>query len=260
MDEYLRSFHISFNTYIGRRNLHGKLDPIQIRNIVAAWLKQTHRINRAGFPSQYLSVSVERRRKNVRMIFNNSIWKCLSLAVNAECNDDWLLFANISEGSYIQISPFPFTTLVFTTVWYLHPHVESKWSTKAIKHTSSHRQHLQLFIISMGVITSPKSPFNCRDSILKDQICCQLTFRGCFLQCEATCLHASHAQNSVVDPVHVGGHLCVDVKRFVLKSTINIKSGEIKATLTQLLEPPRLTMPARIPSTVKAPPLSPWGI
>ena len=142
----------------------------------------------------------------------------------------------------------------------MHPHFESKWSTKAIKHTSSHRQHLQLFIISMGVITSPKSPFNCRDSILKDQICCQLTFRGCFLQCEATCLHASHAQNSVVDPVHIGGHLSVDVKRFVLKSTINIKSGEIKATLTQLLEPPRLTMPARIPSTVKAPPLSPWGI
>ena len=132
------------------------------------------------------------------------------------------------------------------------------------EHTSQHRyrqtQHHQWFIISMGVITSPKSPFNCRDSILKDQICCQLTFCGCFLQCEATCLHASHAQNSFVDPVHVGGHLSVDVKRFVLKSTINIKSGEIKATLTHLSEPPRLAMPAKIPSTVKAPPLSPWGI
>ena len=146
----------------------------------------------------------------------------LNLKMPFPCCERWVqwwlvVFRKSSEGSYIQISPFPFTTLVFTTVWYLHPHVESKWSTKAIKHTSSHRQHLQLFIISMGVITSPKSPFNCRDSILKDQICCQLTFCGCFLQCEATCLHASHAQNSVVDPVHVGGHLSVDIKHIVLK-------------------------------------------
>ena len=106
----------------------------------------------------------------------------------------------------------------------------------------------------MGVIGSPKSAYK---YILSSNICCKRTCSGSFLQCEATCLHASHTQNRFVDPVHIGGHLRVDIKRIVLKNKKRIKSGEIKATLTHLLEPPRLAMPAKIPSTVKAPPLSP---
>ena len=68
-------------------------------------------INKAGFPSvypQYFSISVDKRREIVRMIQQLVLkMSFLSLAVNAECNADWLSLEQISEGSYIQISPFP---------------------------------------------------------------------------------------------------------------------------------------------------------
>ena len=67
-------------------------------------------INQAGFPSAYpqcLSVSVEKRdcQDDLQQLILKMSF--LSLAVNAECNVDWLSLENLSEGSYIQISPFP---------------------------------------------------------------------------------------------------------------------------------------------------------
>ena len=67
-------------------------------------------INKTGFPSvypQYFSVSVEKRdcQDDLQQLILKMSF--LSLAVNAECNVDWLSLEQISEGSYIQIRPFP---------------------------------------------------------------------------------------------------------------------------------------------------------
>ena len=71
-------------------------------------------INKAGFPSvypQYFSVFhfLFWWKRDCQDDLQQLILKMpfLSLAVNAECNVDWLSLEQISEGSYIQISPFP---------------------------------------------------------------------------------------------------------------------------------------------------------
>ena len=81
------------------------------------------------------------------------------------------------------------------------------------------------------------------------------------LQCESTGLHASHTQYCFIDPPHKDGHFSVDVKHILLNQTkVEPGYGKDQVTLAQMSDPPRLTRPARTPSTVRAPPLSPWVI
>ena len=81
---------------------------------------------------------------------------------------------------------------------------------------------------------------------------------SCF-QCEAAGLHASHTQYRFIDPPHKGGHFSVDVKHILLNQTkVEPGYGKDQVTLAQMSDPPRLTRPARTPSTVRAPPLSPY--
>ena len=92
-----------------------------------------------------------------------------------------------------------------------------------------------------------------KPSLLKE------TFIGSFLQHEVTGVHASHFQNSFIDPADKGGHLSVDVKDILLKSRSRLNlEKQVTSAQSQATDPPRLTRPTRTPSTVRAPPLSPW--
>ena len=60
----------------------------------------------------------------------------------------------------------------------------------------------------------------------------QLTLQECFLQCVATCLHASHTQDGFIDPLDISSNISVDVKYTLLQRASKWK--------TRLWRKPRL--------------------